>query len=68
MTHTPLAPAAIPLNAPSAPDRTHTLLICDADMLREATPTEVLDHATELVAARFRRGTQVLANSELTRQ
>jgi DNA repair protein RadC len=69
MTHTPLVPAAVPLTAsPAAIDRAHTLLIRDADTLREATTAEVLDRAASLVAARFRRGTPVLANPGLTRQ
>ena len=47
---------------------THSLLIRDGEELREATAAEVLDQAGALIAERFRRGTPVLANPELTRE
>jgi len=46
----------------------HTLLVRDADQLRDATPAEVLDHARTLIAQHFRRGATVLASPELTRE
>jgi DNA repair protein RadC len=46
---------------------THPLFIRSADSFREASTAEVLDHAAELMAQRFRAGTPVLATPELTR-
>jgi len=46
----------------------HTLLVRDADQLRDATSAEVLDHARTLIAQQFRRGAAVLASPELTRE
>jgi DNA repair protein RadC len=44
----------------------HTLLVRDADQLRDATPAEILDRARTLIAQRFCRGATVLASPELT--
>jgi DNA repair protein RadC len=46
----------------------HTLFIRDGGDLREAAPQEVLNRAATLMAQRFRSGTPVLENPQLTRQ